>query len=325
MTSDASPSSANFPSANSAPVPGTPPDAQQLSQAIIELSETIATLRGPDGCPWDKAQTMKTIKPYTLEETYELLDAIDADDNAAICEELGDVLLQVVLDAQIAADEGRFNLIPVVQQLNEKMIRRHPHVFGNTNAETPDQVRTAWDQIKAQEKSDAKQKRESILDGLPKDLPGLAKSARLQGKAAKVGYDFPQREMLFDKLEEELDELKVELFGSADVELPAVDCEVPHCEDVPVEDAERRDRIEAELGDVLFVIANIARRWKINPEEAIRRTSRKFTKRFQAIERGLQNDGKDIQTASLADMEVYYTKEKQREKQQQNDSPESQS
>lgn len=284
------------------PTPGTPPDAAQLSQSFVELCEVIAKLRSPEGCPWDRVQTLKTIKPFTLEETYELLEAIDSDDNEHIKEELGDVLLQVVLDAQIAADENRFDIVAVIQGLTQKMISRHPHVFGTAHAETADDVRSHWEKQKAKEKS----ARTSALDGIPVDLPALAKAVRIQKKAARVGYDFPHRAMLFDKLREELDELKAELYPNDDLpDIPAaVDMEpVP---DTPIDDPARQDRMEEELGDVLFVLANIARRWEINPEEALRRSNRKFAGRFRHIEQGLTQIGKSIKDANLEEMEEFY-------------------
>jgi tetrapyrrole methylase family protein/MazG family protein len=253
---------------------------------------------------------MKTIKPYTLEETYELLEAIDLDQNDLICEELGDVLLQVILDAQIAADEQRFSIIDVVQGITQKMIRRHPHVFSDVDGSTQEKVSQNWHRIKQAEKSD----RVSLLDGIPEDLPALAKAARIQEKAARVGYDFPHRNMLFAKLEEELSELKVELATNEVINAMPVDIDQPHTPDQPIDDEELRKKVESELGDVLFVIANIARRWKINPEEALRQTNRKFTRRFQAIERGLKQAGKSIHDSTLVEMEAHYQLEKLREK-----------
>ncbi len=290
--------------------PGTPPDANQVANAFVHFCEVVAKLRSPEGCPWDRVQTMKSIKPYTLEETYELLEAIDTDDNDNIKEELGDVLLQVVLDSQIAADEQRFDVINVIEEITEKMINRHPHVFGNAVAETADDVRSHWEKQKAKEKSS----RKSALDGIPVDLPALAKAAGIQKKAARVGYDFPHRAMLFDKLREELEELRAELDPDGTMpEIPAaVDMEpVP---DVPVDDAARQNRIEEELGDVLFVLANIARRWEVNPEEALRRSNRKFAGRFKHIEQGLAAQNKTIREATLLEMEELYQAAKQIEK-----------
>ncbi len=277
---------------------GTPPDPARLGPAVLRFAEVIAQLRSPSGCPWDRVQTLATIKPFTLEETCELLEAIDSNDNAAISEELGDVLLQVVLLSQIAHDEGRFDLIEVVEKITAKMIHRHPHVFGDASAQTPADVITHWERAKQVEKQ-----RESVLDGIPVELPALAKASRLSKKAARVGYDWPHRAMLFDKLREEVQELREELG-----ELPEIPAGV-NMDPVPdeeVTDPARKARIEGELGDVLFVVANIARRWGINPEEALRRSNNKFADRFQAIERGLKAIGKTPATATLQEMETLY-------------------
>ncbi|MBW3540015.1 MAG: nucleoside triphosphate pyrophosphohydrolase [Planctomycetes bacterium] len=281
--------------------PGTPPDPARMPQVFQRFCEVVAKLRSPEGCPWDRQQTLETIKPYTLEECYELLEAIDAGDDQAICEELGDLLLQVVLDAQIAADEGRFDLIEVVEGITQKMIERHPHVFASATVDSVSDVRSHWESAKAREKQ-----RESIFDGLPKALPQLSRSARIQKRAAAVGYDFPQRAMLFDKLREELDELARELFEDGNVPHVAATVDAARSPDEPVEDRERLARIEGEIGDVLFVIANIARRWGVNPEEALRRSNRKFEERFRYVERRLASEGRTVREASLREMEDLY-------------------
>lgn len=301
------PSSNNSPSA--APTPGTPPNHAQLGPKFRELCEVVARLRSPTGCPWDRQQTLESIKPYTLEETYELLEAIDSGNDTEIVEELGDVLLQVVLDCQIAADEARFNLTDVVDGLTQKMIRRHPHVFGDVAADSSQEINRNWDRIKQDEK-----KRDSIFDGLPAALPALARSARLSKKAARVGYDFPQRAMLFDKLQEELRELADELFPNGEIPAVAASVNLPVEPDPEPFDAARQQRIESELGDVLFVLANIARRWHINPEEALRASNAKFQRRVEFIERRLKEHGRDIRTATLEEMEQFYQEGKRLEK-----------
>ncbi|MFN9718098.1 MAG: nucleoside triphosphate pyrophosphohydrolase [Planctomycetota bacterium] len=291
------------------PQPGTPPDFHLLLPEFQRLCEVVARLRSPEGCPWDRQQTMKTIKPYTLEETYELLEAIDADDNEAIQEELGDVLLQVILDSQIASDEQRFELTAVVRQIADKMIRRHPHVFGDVSAATTDDVRRNWYAMKQKEKP----ARQSQLEGIPAALPELARAARIATRAAAVGYDFPDRRMLFDKLREELAELSRELFGADEPESIPASVDYEKVPDVPISDAEARDRAESELGDVLFVVANIARRWGINPEEALRKSNAKFSRRFMAIERAIAGQGRLIQEATLQEMEAAYQAAKAQE------------
>lgn len=290
--------------------PGTPPDAARIGPAFRELCEVVARLRSPTGCPWDREQTLATIKPFTLEETYELLEAIDSNDDTAIVEELGDVLLQVILDSQIGADEGRFDLTDVIAGLTHKMITRHPHVFGDQTATTAKDVTKHWDRIKQQEKQ-----RQSIFDGLPIALPALARAARISDKAARVGYDFPSRDMLFDKLREELQELAEELYPDGQTPTVAATANSPVEPDAPPFDPQRQRRIEGELGDVLFVLANIARRWHINPEEALRASNQKFERRVQYIERRLQEQNRTIRDATLGELEQLYQAGKQAESQ----------
>ena len=287
---------------------GQPPPFDILLPVLQEFCQVVATLRGPDGCPWDREQTLETIKPYTLEETYELLEAIDSGDDKAIVEELGDVLLQVVLDCQIGADEGRFGLVEVVRGVTDKLITRHPHVFGDDTAETSEEVRKNWDSAKRAEKQ-----RDGVMEGLPLAMPALARAARVTGRAARVGYDFPDRRMLFDKLREELAELSEELFGEISVPEVAAEVDAAVLPDEPLAD-DVRDRAEEELGDVLFVLANIARRWGVNAEEALRRSTRKFERRFRAIETGLAARGTDVEQASLIEMEQVYQEAKSAEK-----------
>lgn len=290
---------------------GTAPDSEQAAATFVRLLDVIAKLRSPEGCPWDRQQTLATIKPYTLEETYELLEAIDSDDNVAICEELGDVLLQVVLDAQIAKDEQRFDILAVMDGITKKMVERHPHVFGDAVAENAEDVSLHWDKAKRKEKID----RESVLDGVPVDLPSLARAARITKNAARVGYDFPHRTMLFDKLNEEVAELADELFEDGEIPDIAASVDGPRTEDEPVDDDARLDRIEGELGDVLFVIANIARRWHVNPEEALRKSNAKFERRFRYIENRLREQGQDIRDVTIQKMEELYQEGKRLERQ----------
>jgi MazG family protein len=290
-------------------VAGQPPDDARLGPAFRELCEVVARLRSPTGCPWDRVQTLETIKPYTLEETYELLEAIDAGDDAAIVEELGDLLLQVVLDAQIGADEGRFELVQVVERITKKMIERHPHVFGSAVAHTAADVSQHWDAAKKREKA-----RDGLLDGIPLALPQLARAAKLSKKAARVGYDFPERVMLFDKLREELAELAGELSPGGEIPQVSAHVQAEPVPDVPIDDPARRGRVEDELGDLLFVVANIARRWKVDPEEALRRSNAKFERRFRYIEQQLAAQNRTPADASLIEMEELYQQGKRLEK-----------
>lgn len=288
---------------------GRPPDPGRLGPAFQNLCEVVARLRAPDGCPWDRIQTLETIKPYTLEETYELLEAIDSGADEAIVEELGDLLLQVILDSQIGADEGRFDLVEVVQRITEKMIHRHPHVFGEAVADSVADVAKHWHEAKGQEKS-----RDSILDGIPAALPQLARAAKLSKKAARVGYDFPDRAMLFDKLREEIAELAEEVFPSGQIPHVPATVEADIVPDAPIDDPEKKSRVEREIGDLLFVVANIARRWKIDPEEALRNSNSKFERRFRYIERQLAAQNRTLGEATLLEMEALYQQGKRQEK-----------
>ncbi|MFO0917998.1 MAG: nucleoside triphosphate pyrophosphohydrolase [Planctomycetaceae bacterium] len=289
---------------------GRPPDFERLNPAFRELCEVVARLRSPTGCPWDREQTLASIKPFTLEETYELLEAIDSGSDTAIVEELGDVLLQVLLDSQIGSDERRFDLNDVVDVLTRKLISRHPHVFGDERAQSAQDVMRHWDRVKQAEKQ-----RDSIFDGLPAALPALARAARLSDKAARSGYDFPQREMLFDKLREEVAELAEELFPQGTIPQVAAGVDAPLVPDPPARDPAVQTRIAAEIGDVLFVVANIARRWHVNPEEALRASNAKFERRVRYIEQRLKEQGRELKSASLAEQEALYQDGKRRERQ----------
>jgi len=246
------------------------------------LEEIIKILRSPDGCPWDRAQTHQSIRKNLIEETYELIETIDDLDLEHMIEELGDVLLQVMLHSQIASDDGYFGIHDVISQLNQKLIRRHPHVFGEEKAEQAEEAYLHWEQIKQQEKGN--KKRESFLDGIPQDLPTIMKAYKLQKKAAKVGFDWEKREDVYLKIEEEIHELR----------------------EAPVE-----HQLD-ELGDVLFAIINLARFMDIDPEQALASTNRKFIRRFNYIEQKLKENEKPIEQASLAEMEEYWNEAKQK-------------
>jgi uncharacterized protein YabN with tetrapyrrole methylase and pyrophosphatase domain len=218
-------------------------------------------------------------------------------------------LLQVVLDAQIGSDEGRFDIVPVIERLTDKLVRRHPHVFGNATAATAADVSPLWEQAKHAEKQ-----RESVFDGIPADLPQLARALRITARAAKAGYDFPHRAMLFDKLREEIAELAEELFENGEVPAIAASVEGEVVPDEHVSDVDQRHRIESEIGDILFVVANIARRWGVNPEEALRASNRKFIGRVQFIEAELARTGRRLADANLVEQEAIYQRKRRLER-----------
>jgi MazG family protein len=251
-------------------------------------------LRGPDGCPWDKEQDFNSLKPMLVEEVYEVLEAIENGDFEGMSEELGDLLLHVVFHAHLGKEAGRFDINTVIDTISAKLIRRHPHVFGNESASTAEEVIRNWEAIKAQEKAE-KQKngsaeRRSLLDGIPSKLPAIHEAHQISARAARVGFDWPDLEGIFDKLQEEVNELKEVIAGGGD--------------------GERRERLEDEIGDMLFVIVNIARRLKIDCESALKRANRKFKSRFQYMEGELGRQGKTLQEASLEEMEALWQKAK---------------
>ena len=232
-------------------------------------------LRAPGGCPWDREQTFDTIKPYLLEETYEVMDAIDSRDWNGLAEELGDLLLQSVFFAQMASEEGRFDIRDSLEAINSKLIRRHPHVFGDGDAKTPDDVKRKWDEIKKIEKP----RSQGLLAGVPRTLPALVEAQQISSRAATAGFDWENVDQVFDKLSEELTELKTASSG---------------------------DEREDEIGDLLFVIVNIARFLKVDPEQALRRTNAKFRRRFSHVEQGLAAQGKSPQESTVAEMETLW-------------------
>jgi tetrapyrrole methylase family protein/MazG family protein len=255
------------------------------NRSFHRLQEIVDILRSPEGCPWDREQTHASLRKNLIEEACEVLETIDDDDPAAMCEELGDLLLQVMLHAQLEDEEGAFNVYDVVQGLNEKLVRRHPHVFGTQSAANSEEALVNWQQIKQEEKQSKgiDLEKVSILSGIPRDFPGLLKAWRLQKKAAQVGFDWTQIEDVMAKIEEELTELKVEMntAGAAQAQ-------------------------KAELGDLLFAIVNLARFLKIDPEEAIALTNQKFFRRFCYIEEQLRLKGVTFDQTNLIEMESYW-------------------
>lgn len=244
-------------------------------------------LRAPGGCPWDREQTFDSIKPYTLEETYEVLDAIDARDWKGLSEELGDFMLQAVFFAQMASEEKLFSIEDSLDAINEKLVRRHPHIFSDGNAATADAVKKRWDEIKAEEKASQGKAAALLLDGVSRKTPALVEAQQIASKAAAVGFDWDNVEKVFDKLDEEVAELR----GATN---PA--------------------DMEDELGDMLFVIVNLARFLKVDPEQALRRTNAKFRRRFGFVEQALAAQGKKLQESTVAEMEECWQQAKRAEK-----------
>ena len=265
----------------------------QPSRDIAVLLEIMARLRDPEtGCPWDVKQSFETIKPYTIEEAYEVADAIERGDRDDLCDELGDLLLQVVFHARMAEEEQAFDFGEVVRAISTKMIRRHPHVFAEPNAADADEVKANWEDIKAAEKAERAESRRrrglgdeeeaGLLDGVPRALPALIEALKLQQKAARVGFDWTEAAPILDKIEEEIGELRSALASGAAADI--------------------RD----ELGDLLFAVANLARHAKIEPEEALRATNAKFRRRFGHIEKSLAAEGVPLADAGLERMEALW-------------------
>lgn len=249
-----------------------------MQNKLEKLLKTIETLRGPSGCPWDREQTMKSLKPFLIEEAYEVLDVME-EGGTKLKEELGDLLLQILLQSEIQKEAGLFKFEDVVEVLNEKLIRRHPHVFGEIVANTPEEVMVNWEEIKRGEESH--KDRESVLDGIPKMMPQLLRAVKLQKKAAKAGFDWEDHRGVLEKIKEEIAEIEEAV------------------------DSREREHIEEEVGDLLFAVVNLARKLKINPEDAIENTNKKFESRFRYIESKI-----DIKNATLKEMERYWEEAK---------------
>ncbi len=251
---------------------------------IQELVKIMAALRGEDGCPWDKEQTRESLKPFIVEEAYEVLEAIDEGNPAAIREELGDLLFQIIFQCRIASERGEFTLDDVIGGISNKMIGRHPHVFGDADVKTSAEVLMKWDEHKRRE---GKQ-RDSILEGVPKTLPALLQAQKLQARASKVGFDWEGVDDLMVKLDEEIDEFKQAF------------------------DAKKPDDIEDELGDVLFMLVNIARFIGLNPEDALRKTISRFISRFRYIEMSAKEQGRNLADMSLSEMDALWDEAKKK-------------
>lgn len=280
------------------------------SRDIARLLEIMAALRTPvTGCPWDLEQSFASIAPYTIEEAYEVADAIARDNREDLKDELGDLLLQVVYHARMAEEEGAFAFGDVVEGVTAKMIRRHPHVFGDETARNADDVDGLWDRIKAEERKQRSNRTgddaaaASLLSSVPVSLPALTRAIKLQSKAAKVGFDWPNIKPVFEKLKEELAEFEAEA------------CLLdPRRDAKPAQDSSER-AIKEEFGDMLFVMANIARHLKIDPEDALRAANNKFTRRFAYIEQRLAEQGKSPAQSNLAEMDALWDEVRAADKQ----------
>jgi MazG family protein len=261
-------------------------------QEFDRLVEIMAVLRSPQGCPWDREQTIDSLKPFVLEETYEVLEAIDRHDHAALCEELGDFLFEAVFLAQLESEAGHFTIADSVKSIADKLVRRHPHVFareeGQAPVDTPDKVVTRWEEIKAQERGTAKKK--TLLSGIPSTLPALLRAHEIGIRAKAVGFDWQNVSDVVDKIQEEVDELR-DVVANGGVTFD-------------------RDRAEEEMGDLLFTIAHLSRQLSIEPETALRKANDKFTKRFEQMEAAVAASGRKMSDLSLDDLEAEWQKVK---------------
>ena len=272
--------------------------AETAGARFDRLVEIMRRLRAPDGCPWDRAQTLASLRPFVLEETYEVLEAIENGSAADLREELGDFLFEAVFLAQISDEAGDFTIADAIDGICDKLVRRHPHVFARATSDeltTPDQVLEQWEVIKARERAAAgvsiaaKTKRKTTLSGVPKSLPSLLRAYEISARAAVVGFDWAQTADVLDKIEEEVAEVRKEVEAGATGDL---------------------SRAEAEMGDLLFAISNLSRKLGIEPEAALRRANDKFTRRFDAVEQAFVERGRPLSEATLEEMEAEWQRVK---------------
>lgn len=257
--------------------------AESIGKKFEKLIEIMAELRGPDGCPWDREQSHASLRQYLIEETYEVLEALDEETPTALKDELGDLLLQIVFHAQIASEDDRFDISDIIDAISEKLIRRHPNVFGDAKINTAAEQSVNWEKLK---KAEGK---ESVLDGVPAALPALLRAYRMQQKASTVGFDWPDQAPVWDKIDEELAELK------------------KACEDNETE------QIEEELGDLIFSLVNLSRFLSVNPEDALRKTVEKFSSRFRKVEQEFAAKNASMAEATLDELDAVWERAKQEE------------
>jgi MazG family protein len=241
-----------------------------------DLVRLMTTLRGPNGCPWDRKQTLPDLKPFVIEEAYEVVDAIDRNDRAALLEEIGDFLLEAVFITELTREEGSFDVYDSITAIHDKLVRRHPHVFGDVEAHDAEQVLVNWEKLKSDER---KAEQKGVLSGVPQSLPALLKASRLTEKAARVGFDWRRTDDVFDKVEEEIAELRDAIASS------------------------KQEHIQEELGDLLFTIANVARKVGVNAEEALQAANRKFQSRFGSMEAAVHGSGRNLDELTLEEMD----------------------
>lgn len=275
--------------AGGADAPGDSAPAR-AARAFGRLVETMATLRGPEGCPWDREQTLRSLAPYVLEEAAEVVDAVERGDLGNLREEVGDLIFEGVFLAQVASEAGGFAIEDAVDSINEKLVRRHPHVFARERDLSTDEVKTQWDEIKRAEKVARGDAPNRVLDGVPASLPALMRASALCRKAATVGFDWPTAEAVLEKVDEEVEEVRTAV-TAGDPEAAA-----------------------EEIGDLLFVLANLARRLEVDPEAALRAANRKFERRFSAMHARVEAAGQAIGTASLDHMEEAWQSVKRAER-----------
>jgi len=270
------------------PLPATPMPQETAGEKFQQLVAIMARLRGPGGCPWDREQTFESIKKYTLEETYEVLDAIDHQDWKELSQELGDFMLQAVFYAQMAAEAGHFRIEDSLDAINEKLVRRHPHVFGEESAANAGEVLNIWGRVKDSEPKAERKKDAGLLGGVPRALPALVEAQQIASKAAGVGFDWENPDQVLEKLHEELAEFAQARQNAA------------------------QDELEDELGDMLFVLVNLARFVKVDPEQALRRTNAKFRARWSHIEARLAEGNRKPKDASIQEMEALWQEAKRK-------------